>query len=169
MKSFFPILRGYVLLKVSVLAVLALFIASASPAKAQNVIFEGGAFMGEFNQSCQDSGWNGRPYFHVHFMPANVGGNENRTRLTLFLRDYAQSYVLEGGEFGSSFQRVRAGHTGWETSFFEHPTRLRVTEQMPRRIGPRTPRVLMRGDIRNFNDRPGCNVSFTVHVVRRDF
>lgn len=169
MTNFFHVFRRCVSHKSSLLGVLALLVAPASTAKAQNVMFEGGAFLGEFNQTCQDSGWNGRPYFHVHFMPANVGGNEDRTRLTLFLREYAQSYVVEGGDFRPSFQRVQAGHTGWETSFFQHPTRVRVTEQVPRQIGPRTQRVLMRGDIRNFNDRPGCEVSFTVHVVRKDF
>ncbi|MFN7003549.1 MAG: hypothetical protein ACK4NW_08995 [Roseinatronobacter sp.] len=144
-----------------------LFIAPPTPAQAQNIMFEGGAFLGEFSDTCEQFGWRGRPYFHVHYMPALVGGNENRTRLTLFLRDYAQSYVVEEGDFRPSFQRVRAGHTGWETSFFENPARVRVTEQVPRRIGPRTQRVLLRGDIRNFNDRRGCEVSFTVHVVRR--
>ncbi len=140
----------------------------SAPAHAQNVIFEGGAFLGEFSPACAEHGWQGRPYFHVHFMPAAVGGNENRTRLTFFLRDYAQSYTLPESDFRPSFRLVEAGHTGWETSLFENPTRLRVTEMTPRQVRLGTDRVLMRGDIRNFNDRPGCEVSFTVHVVRRE-
>ena len=139
-----------------------------TPAHAQNVIFEGGAFLGEFSPPCAEHGWNGRPYFHVQFMPAALGDNSNRTRLTFFLRDYAQSYTLPESDFRPSFRLVEAGHTGWETSYFENPTRLRVTEMTPRQVRMNTDRVLMRGDIRNFNDRPGCEVSFTMHVVRRN-
>ena len=137
-------------------------------AHAQNVIFEGGAFLGEFSPACAEYGWQGRPYFHVQFIPAFVSGNENRTRLTFFLRNYAQSYTLPDSDFRPSFRPVEAGHTGWETSYFENPTRLRVTDMTPNRVRPGTNRVLMRGDIRNFNDRPGCEVSFTMHVVRRN-
>lgn len=144
----------------------ALALGAALPAAAQNVIFEGIAFT-EFNEACEDFGWTGRPQFHVQFKPARLGGNFNRTRLTLFLRDYAQSYVVEGGPFTNRFQDVRAGGTGWETSFFQNQASLRVTRQFPATIRPATRRVAMQGVIRGWSDHPGCNATFHVHVVRR--
>lgn len=150
-------------------AAFATLVSAPLPAAANNpVTFEGRGFL-SYNETCmRDRGWRGPNEIGVFFMPANVGTNGQRERLTLILgQSMAQNYSADPGPFTNRFQPVVSSRTHWDTYFHATQARLRLTRKVPQRINARTPRVVLEGVIANFDDAPGCNATFHIHVVRQ--
>jgi len=151
-------------------AFLAGAIASASPslARADVVDFRGGGWISNFTEACVEVGWGPRTlYVNARYRPPRLGDNGPNTRITFLTSHYATSYLLPEGNLTNRFKPVRGGGTGAGTFFFSQDPQMRITLQQPRNVRPRTPSVRLRGQIRDFDNTPGCRVNFDISVTQR--
>jgi hypothetical protein len=134
-------------------AVLGVVVLSA-PAAAQALEFRGTGTVVAKNKACTEEGW-------------KVGGNGKQTVVAMFYSFWATSFVLEKGTLGKSFKPVIAGATGSGTYPYENGAEMRLTSQSPSTITDKTGKVKIKGEVRGFDNVPGCVVTFSATLKKR--
>lgn len=144
-------------------AVLASFLGlSAAEARVE---FRGGGTVHGYS-GCEAHGWQGPDTVLARFHPADLPGNGDRARLTIFWDLFAIALTTRGGQFTSSFSRVDGGAIGPGLNVFRNdgPTRnlprVRITRQQPADITASTDAVRLEGVIRHFDGLDGCTARF---------
>lgn len=141
----------------------------AAPAVAQTVEFRGTATVVAKNKACTEEGWEvgEKTEPNMRFRPPKVGSNDKTTRLAMYYSFWATSFVLEKGNLGRSFKPVVAGATGSGTWIYENGAEVRMTSMSPSSIDTTTKKVKLKGEIRGFDNAPGCIVTFSGTLKRR--
>lgn len=149
-------------------AALALAPFVAAPAMADNVAFEGNGFL-SLSGDCGPYGFLVGDLLDVAFVPAGVGQNGPDTHLSFFAsRLHMQGFTLRGGRFTDRWRPVEGGGAGYGVPWtYDLAPRIRVLQQVPAQIRPRTDGVRLRGEVRNFGGIRGCVASFDTNMVRR--
>lgn len=140
----------------------------AAPAAADNVAFEGNGYL-TLSGDCGPYGFLVGDLLDVAFVPANVGQNGPDTHLSFFAsRLHMQGFTLRGGRFTDRWRIVEGGGAGYGVPWvYGLAPRIRVLQQVPAQIRPRTQGVRLRGEVRNFGGIQGCTASFDTNMVRR--
>lgn len=139
-------------------------VATASPANAQAVDFWGSGRVVSLTGQCGNSGVS---QYSVRHRPPKVGGNENRTAFALFTNfGTAQSYTRPGNIGAALVDVTGASTQAFGGGPFVNQAQMKVTSRAPQKIGAKTRAVTIAGEIVNFNDQAGCNVSYLFNLVR---
>jgi len=146
----------------------ALVMAGSATVSAQIVEYRGGGFLTNFTQACQQGGWGPGPaYVNARYRPPRLGNNGPSTRLAFYTGHYANSFVLPQGDLTNRFKAVSGGGTGSVTYFFAGRPQMRVTQQTPSTVRRGTAHLRLKGQIRRFDDYPGCRVTFDISLTKR--
>jgi hypothetical protein len=149
-------------------AVLGVVVLSA-PAAAQALEYRGTGTVVAKNKACTEEGWivGEKTTPNMRFRPPKVGGNGKQTVVAMFYSFWATSFVLEKGTLGKSFKPVIAGATGSGTYPYENGAEMRLTSQSPSTITDKTGKVKIKGEVRGFDNVPGCVVTFSATLKKR--
>lgn len=141
----------------------------SAPAAAQGLEFRGTGIVVAKNKACTEAGWvvgeQTKP--NMRFRPPKVGGNGKETAVSMFYSFWATSFVLEKGTLGKSFKPVVAGATGSGTYPYENGAEVRLNSQSPSTITDETSKVKIKGEVRGFDNVPGCVVTFSATLKKR--
>lgn len=141
----------------------------AAPAAAEVVEYRGVATVTAKNKACTQAGWvvGEKTNPNMRFRPPKVGDNGKRTTLSVFYPFWATSFVLDKGTLGKSFKAVYAAATGSGTYGYENGAEVRITALSPSTVSDATAKVKIKGEVRGFDDIPGCVVSFSATLKKR--
>jgi hypothetical protein len=153
----------------TVAALLAILMLAPAAAQAQRVEWRGFAYLYDFTEACAEYGWGGRIQMNVRYRPSGLADNGTSSRLSFFDDFYAFGLVLDNGAFSRRWQSVGAAGLGSSPYVWPDNVRLRVPVHQPRvdRLSASTPQVRLAGQIRNFDELRGCDVSFDATMLLR--
>lgn len=138
------------------LLVIVTAIGLSAPAVAE-VLFDGTMKITEVSAACEGwiaANWSG----HASYHPSVVTGgtpNNNFSALNFFFETAAQSWMLAGAGFNTTFRQVTCNGIGWSAYDCERPSYIRITSQSPAILTKTTPTVALAGQIKNFWGRTG--------------
>lgn len=101
------------------------------------------------------------------FSPANLAGNDTKSRLSFFQDYFGQSYVAVGTFFSASPVTAGGGYTGGGTSTAANVPKVTMTLDAPASLTAASMAIAVRGTITNFYDTAGCTVSFRATGSKR--
>jgi hypothetical protein len=141
----------------------------AAPAMAQAVEFRGTATVTAKNKACTAEGWvvglKEKP--GMRYRPPKVGDNGKPTKIAFFYNYWGTSFELEKGNLGSSYKPVAAFGMSASPYAYGNGAEVRVTSLSPSKITADTSTVKIKGEIRGFDDIPGCVVTFSAKLKPR--
>lgn len=152
-------------------ALIGLVMSTGAFAQTTEIVdFRGGGFL-TLKTDCTEFGWfpeGTSLYVTARHRPANVGGNDNRDRLSIFFSEfpYAMSLTVEG-RLNKSFKQtdgISVGSTGFQV---DTRTRARLNKRVPGNVTANTQTVRLQLALRNFDSYKGCEASLDVSLVRR--
>lgn len=95
----------------------------------------------------------------MRYYPANLAGNDGYSKIAFHSTYYAQSFAYNG-KFPNVLTAVIGGRTVSGTGAFSVTPKLKMTSITPANYTATTPSLALVGEIQNFKDISGCNVSF---------
>ncbi|MCA2013124.1 hypothetical protein LCM17_16635 [Cereibacter sphaeroides] len=138
-------------------------------AQAQRVEFYGFGYVYNFNATCMEYGWSGRPEFNVRFRPGGVGDNGSQTNLSFYRNFGSFAVQLAEGNFDREWRTVSGTSSGGSFYMWPEDSAVRVQTQSPRfgRIRAGTNQVRMVGRIHNYDGIQDCDASFEATMIQR--
>ena len=137
----------------------------ALPVRAETE-FEGSLCISATNTACQAAGWNAGYCLGVRYAPRNVGTNGADTQLSLFGQNFAVGFALASGNpVSSAFLNVTAAKVAG--GGYTYPLKFRLTSHSPAAPATTTPNIVFNGVFANWDEIPGCNVTFRAATTRR--
>lgn len=130
---------------------------SVLPAAAANVEWRGAAILTAVTGCGTDYAvGNAIP---IRYRPSGLGDNGANSKFAFHQTFYAQSFVVTG-RFPATLTTVNAGGTGAGWGSFAVAAKFKMTSITPSSYTAATPSLAFVGEIQNFEDVAGCNVSF---------
>ena len=103
--------------------------------------------------------------FAVRFRPSGLGDGTSST-ITLFRHDSARHFEVNG-LFSSAFQAVTATDVFDYVSTPSNVVSVRFLSQSPTNITTTTTNIVMRGQIRGWDENPTCTLTFGLVLTKR--
>lgn len=132
---------------------------SAVPATAATVEWRGAAVLTAVSGCGTDYAvGNSIP---IRYRPSGLGTNGTGSKFAFHQTFYAQAFMISG-RFPATLTTVSAGGTGAGSGSFATVAKFKMTSVTPSTptLNATTPSVALVGEIQNFGDLSGCNVSF---------
>lgn len=130
---------------------------SAVPAAAANVEWRGAAVLTAVTGCGTDYAvGNSIP---IRYRPSGLGTNGTGSKFAFHQTFYAQAFMVSG-RFPATLTTVNAGGTGAGWGAFAVAAKFKMTSITPSAYTATTPSLAFVGEIQNFEDVAGCNVSF---------
>lgn len=131
----------------------------SSAASSAQVEWRGGLCITDQTPVCANDGWAVGQCYFLRYLPANIGDNGNKTRLTFLAQHFAEQFTLDPGNLvGTTFQAVQGTSIG--RFGFQSPVTMRIWPQSPQSPTETTRSITLQTRIRDISGLIGCNIDF---------
>ena len=146
-----------------ILLLAALGVVTVDAQSASQILFKGDFNVTAQNQTCTDiSGDLTSVDYTMTIMIGNLGANDARTSLSVFIPYGAANYTLASGTLvGTTFKSVTYSNVYRYAGTSPGASKVRITSMKPAVVLPDTPDIRFKGNIKNFDGDAGCDVSFS--------
>jgi hypothetical protein len=134
----------------------------ATSAASAAVEYRGRARLSSLGSDCDRLDLNVRRAWTAHYRPANVGGNDKSTSLSLFGPYYTTNFTLPKDELSGIFRNANATYISGAPGAYV--ARIKRTKQ---RNVTNSSIELIEGDIQRFGGVQGCNVRYRLENLER--
>jgi hypothetical protein len=148
----------------------ALWLAAISNTSAQIVLFSGGGYVHVATEPCANEGISVSSFMLATYLPAGLGSNGPRARLTYTSLPQSVSqhttFIRMPGALTTTLE-IADATTITPLAVTTYTPRVRATSIQPPNVTPDSPHVNLNVVIRGANGNPNCNFILHLGVINR--